>query len=163
MITKQSKNKLKPAESLLAIGKQIRAHRKQLKITVIAAAEAAGISRITLHRIERGEPTVAVGAYMNVMQVLNLVFDIRDANAEINTATVSLPVGSIPTSIPIKDYPQLKRLAWHVHGVDYLTPKEALGIYERNWRHMDTSVLEPAEQELIEGLRLVFAKDFEHV
>jgi transcriptional regulator with XRE-family HTH domain len=150
-------------EALIVIGRKIRAHRKSLKITAIAAAEAADISRVTLHRIEHGEPTVTIGAYVNVMRALNLVLDVQDVDAKVETPATNIPAGTIPVRIHIKSYPQLMRLAWHVHGVDYLTPKEALGIYERNWRHMDTAVLEPAEQELIEGLRLVFTKDVEHV
>lgn len=54
----------------------------------------------------------------------------------------------------LADYPQLKQLAWQVHGVDELTPAEALSIYERNWRHIDLAALQPHEQQLVEGLRL---------
>jgi hypothetical protein len=39
-----------------------------------------------------------------------------------------------------------------VHGTDELTPTEALGIYERNWRHLDESLLTQHEKELIEAL-----------
>ena len=46
------------AVKLAAIGRRIRAHRKQLGINGTTAAEAAGMSRVTLHRIERGEPSV---------------------------------------------------------------------------------------------------------
>ncbi len=54
----------------------------------------------------------------------------------------------------LSDYPQLKQLAWQVHGVDELTPTEALSIYERNWRHIDVAALQPHEQQLVDALRL---------
>ena len=51
------------AEKLIALGKRIRAHRKARRISATTAAEAAGMSRVTLHRIEKGEPSVTMGAY----------------------------------------------------------------------------------------------------
>lgn len=53
----------------------------------------------------------------------------------------------------IADYPALKELAWQVHGMPELTPREALGIYERNWRHIDPAQLSPEEQDLVDALR----------
>ena len=47
---------------LKALGAQLRAQRKALKVNATVAAEAAGISRVTLHRIEKGEPSVTMGA-----------------------------------------------------------------------------------------------------
>ncbi|OGT29844.1 MAG: hypothetical protein A2W28_05305 [Gammaproteobacteria bacterium RBG_16_51_14] len=54
----------------------------------------------------------------------------------------------------LADYPQLKQLAWQVHGTDELTPAEALSIYERNWRHVDVKALEPRERQLVDALRI---------
>ena len=47
---------------LQALGERIRAQRKQHRLSAATAAEAAGMSRVTLHRIERGEPSVTMGA-----------------------------------------------------------------------------------------------------
>ncbi len=44
------------AGALPALGAGIRARRKQLRVSATAAAEAAGLSRVTLHRIERAHP-----------------------------------------------------------------------------------------------------------
>lgn len=134
---------------LIELGKQIRAHRKKLRINATAAAEAARISRVTLYRIEKGEPTVTMGAYLNVMEALKLDFGIRLANDESGLEHK----GWIPARIHLSDYPQLKQLAWQVQGADELTPMEALGIYERNWRHMNVQALEPRERQLIDALR----------
>ena len=43
-----------------------------------------------------------------------------------------------------------------MQGTRELNPLEALGIYERNWRHVDVSALEPQERNLIDALRLAF-------
>ena len=55
-----------------AIGACIRAQRKALHVSATTAAEAAGMSRVTLHRIERGEASVTMGAYLNATAALGL-------------------------------------------------------------------------------------------
>lgn len=140
-------------EKLTAIGFQIRTQRKALKINATAAAEASGISRVTLYRVEHGEPSVTLGAYVNVLAALGL-----DLSVTVPTDKTAQPPSHPPLWIPARvrlaDYPQLKQLAWQVQGTDELTPAEALGIYERNARHLDTQALEPAERMLIDALRL---------
>lgn len=142
------------AESRLkALGEQIRAHRKALRVSATRAAEAAGMSRVTLHRIERGEPAVTIGAVLNALAALGLeIGPVRPAGAAVAPAEEA--AGWIPARVRLADYPQLRRLAWQVHGTDALTPAEALGYYERNARHFDEAALEPQERRLIEGLRL---------
>lgn len=111
------------------------------------AAEAAGMSRVTLHRIERGEPSVTMGAYLNAIDAIGLVMDVRDPKVAVQT-----PVTKLPTRIALSDYPELNRLAWQLGSVESLTPQEALDLYERNWRHVDRTRLEPGEQTLIDSL-----------
>jgi DNA-binding XRE family transcriptional regulator len=140
---------------LADIGQLIMQHRKSFKITANAAAETAGISRVTLHRIEKGEPTVSMGAYLNIMSALDLKFHLSkkgDAGRDSNRSRV----GQLPVRILLDDYPQLKELAWHVQGVDELSLVEAHTIYERNKRFLDTENLSDSEQELIELLRVAF-------
>jgi transcriptional regulator with XRE-family HTH domain len=62
----------KTADKLIALGQKIAAHRKALGISAAAAAEAAGMSRVTLHRIEKGQPSVTMGAYVIAMTALGL-------------------------------------------------------------------------------------------
>jgi transcriptional regulator with XRE-family HTH domain len=117
-------------------------------------AQAAGMSRITLHRIEAGEPSVTIGAYFNAMSALGI---------DIGIASPSWPEHELlqhdhdhaltPNQIHLADYPQLRQLAWHVHGTQELTPIEALNIYDRNWRHIEEDQLLPNEKELIQTLR----------
>lgn len=57
------------------MGVQIRLARKRRKFTTIQVSERANISRSTLYHIERGSPTVALGAVFNVLCVLGLEQD----------------------------------------------------------------------------------------
>jgi transcriptional regulator with XRE-family HTH domain len=141
------------ADKLIELGGQIRVHRKKLRINATAAAEAAGMSRVTLYRIEKGEPSVTVGAYFNAMVALGMAFEITTDKSAAGKSGVD-HIGWIPTRIHLSDYPQLKQLAWQVHGTDELTPIEALSIYERNWRHVDVQALEPHEKQLVEALHI---------
>jgi len=140
---------------LADIGQLIRQHRKSFKITANAAAETAGISRVTLHRIEKGESTVSMGAYLNVMSALDLNLHLS-AKTDIGNTANAGSVGKLPVRLSLSDYPQLKELAWHVQGVDELSLVEAHSIYERNKRFLDTENLSDSEQELIELLGVAF-------
>jgi transcriptional regulator with XRE-family HTH domain len=136
------------AAKLAAIGRRIRAHRKRLGVSGTTAAEAAGMSRVTLYRIERGEPSVAMGAYIGALGALGLELDVVDPREK----AVPAAKAALPASIRLAEYPQLKRLAWQLHGVDELTPEQALGLYERNWRHVSVAALEPKERALVAAL-----------
>jgi transcriptional regulator with XRE-family HTH domain len=140
------------AEALTSIGAALRKRRKELRVSGIAAAEAAGISRVTLHRIEKGEPSVTMGAYMAVFGALGLGVLVAPRD-EIAIAATPSRAGWLPARVRIADYPKLKELAWQVHGTPELTPREALGIYERNWRHLDPATLLPEERDLVDALR----------
>ena len=131
---------------LVALGQRIRDRRKALKVSAVDAAEAAGMSRVTLQRVERGEPSVTMGAWLGAATAVGLELDLVDPRAR---KRGKLPY---PPRIKLADYPQLKRLAWQLHGVATLSPEEALGLYERNWRHVDTAALDPAEAALVNAL-----------
>lgn len=57
------------------IGENIKLARKRRKLSTEQVAERAGIHRATLYRVEKGDPTVAIGIYFNVLKVLNLEND----------------------------------------------------------------------------------------
>ena len=148
---------------IIDLGQKIRTQRKALRISATATAEAAGMSRVTLYRIEKGEASVTMGAYLSAMAALGLDLDITPAGGTAAQAPACDRAGWIPARVPLADYPQLRQLAWQVHGTDWLTPREALDIYERNWRHVDAQALEPHEQQLVEALRLALADGTQHV
>lgn len=146
------------SEQLAALGAKICARRKALKVSATALAEAAGMSRVTVHRIEQGEPSVTMGAYLNALAALGMRLLAIEADAELSPSSTDDKAGWIPVRVRLADYPELKQLAWQVQGVDELTPREALGIYERNWRYLDEVALLPLERNLIDALRLAFGK-----
>lgn len=150
---------------LKALGQQVRAHRKALRISAVNAAQAAGMSRVTLHRIENGEPSVTMGAYFNAMAALGLDFGLRLPTAGGAATKAQEPERQdwIPARIRLDEYPQLKQLAWQVHGTDTLTPVEALNIYERNWRHLDLQAMPPHERQLVDALRLALGEGHSRV
>ncbi len=57
------------------MGENIKIARKRRKLTTTQVAERAAISRSTLYLIESGNPSVAMGAYFNVLRVLGLQHD----------------------------------------------------------------------------------------
>lgn len=136
------------ATRLRALGQRIRAHRERQKVSATVAAESAGMSRVTLHRIERGEPSVTMGAYLSAIDAIGLRLELRDPQARPVTADTA----GLPERVRLADFPQLKRLAWQLHDVDELSPADALNLYERNWRHIDRSRMEPAERALLQAL-----------
>jgi transcriptional regulator with XRE-family HTH domain len=131
-------------QQLETLGAQLRARRKQQKVTTTAAAEAAGLSRMTWHRIERGEPGVSMGAWLSATEALGLQLALVDPRVPSPAA--------LPDRIRLADYPQLRKLAWQLSGVEELPPDEALSLYERNWRHVDVEKLTPQERALIQAL-----------
>lgn len=139
------------------IGEQIRAQRKSLGVSATTAAEAAGMSRVTWYRIEKGATSVTFGACLSALTVLGLDLQIVQASGDDQSSDYDRNhAESIPVKIAFANYPQLKQLAWQVHGVDTLSPREALTIYERNWRHLDLETMESYERDLIVALRKVF-------
>lgn len=121
------------------------------------------MSRVTLHRIENGEPSVTMGAYLNAMAALGLHFGIINSTTPEFGKQAENHKGWIPARILLSDYPQLKQLAWQVQGTNELTPMEALSIYERNSRHMDMQALAPHERDLIEALQTGLGRRAVHV
>jgi transcriptional regulator with XRE-family HTH domain len=57
------------------MGENIKLARKRRKLTAIQVAERAGIARSTLYLVEKGDSSVAMGAYFNVLRVLGLQND----------------------------------------------------------------------------------------
>lgn len=135
-----------------ALARQLRQRRKVLGVSVQNAAAAAGISRDTWYRIERGEITVTIGAWFNALSVLGLRFGLGLELAKETNRTDQV----VPLEIRISEYPQLAALAWQMDDRVILTPREAFDVYERNARHLDSSALSPEESALIANLRKLF-------
>lgn len=61
---------------LVQVGRQLRLARLRRKASCELTAERAKISRATLWKIEKGDPTVSMGAYLSVLFALRLEKDI---------------------------------------------------------------------------------------
>ncbi|MGB4057716.1 MAG: hypothetical protein WBK77_06500 [Alphaproteobacteria bacterium] len=59
--------------ALRKLGSDIRDARLRRRIPVAVMAERASISRMTLSKIEKGEPGASIGAYATVLFVLGMV------------------------------------------------------------------------------------------
>ncbi len=55
-----------------AFGQRLKAARLRRGLTTILFAERVGISRDTLNRLEKGDPTIALGTYLRALRVLGL-------------------------------------------------------------------------------------------
>ena len=64
-----------------ALGLRLKVARLRRKIPTILFAERMGVSRDTLNRLEKGNPTIALGTYVRALRVLGLDGDI-DAVAQ---------------------------------------------------------------------------------
>src|SRR6476661_2774635 len=74
---------LPKAQRLLSIlGENIKLARLRRELSAEQVSERAGISRATLWQIEKGKPSVAMGAYFQVLFVLGLEKDFLKLGAD---------------------------------------------------------------------------------
>jgi transcriptional regulator with XRE-family HTH domain len=60
------------------LGKDIKKARLKRRVTMEIQAERAGISRITLSKIEKGEAGVSIGAYTSVLFTMGMENRLRE-------------------------------------------------------------------------------------
>ena len=142
-------------ERLARVGRRLKAHRKALRVGATTAAEAAGMSRATLHRIERGEPSVSMAAYMNAVSALGLELALVDPG-EAARASPGAAVMRLSPILALADYAQLRQLAWQRPATAELLPREAFDLYERHWRHVDAAAMGAGERALVDALAHAF-------
>ena len=63
-------------KQLAALGERLRLARVRRDLGTELFAERMGVSRETLRRLEKGDPTIAMGTYMRALRVLGLDGDI---------------------------------------------------------------------------------------
>ena len=66
----------KMAKTLAMVGEQIRLARLRRRISVDTVTNRAGISRSTVWKIEKGDPSVSIGAYTRVLNAIGMMDDL---------------------------------------------------------------------------------------
>ena len=59
-----------------ALGQRLKDARLRRRFSMETVCARADISRPTLYKVEKGDPTVAIGIYVNVLRVLGLIADL---------------------------------------------------------------------------------------
>ena len=98
--------------ALRKLGQDIRDARRRRRIPVAIMAERASISRVTLHKIEKGEPGVAAGAYATVLFVLGMADRLADlADPRYDAVGLALEEERLPQRIrrSAKDRPAARK------------------------------------------------------
>ena len=89
--------------ALLALGKGIRQARLRRRIPTSVMADRALTNRMTLYRIERGDPGVSIAAYATVLFVLGLVDSLAEiADPKVDEVGLSLEEERLPKRIRLK-------------------------------------------------------------
>ena len=68
-------------QALAKLGADIAVARKKRRISTVSMAERAFISRGTLYKVERGDPSVSIGIYATVLAILGLAARLAHAPA----------------------------------------------------------------------------------
>jgi transcriptional regulator with XRE-family HTH domain len=89
--------------SLKTLGENIRNARKRRRITMSLLAERAKMSRVTLSKIEQGDPSVAIKFYASVLQMLGLLQNLEEVAAAKNDGVgVIIEEENLPQRIRLK-------------------------------------------------------------
>lgn len=64
------------AKELKALGQRLKDARLRRRFSMETVCARADISRPTLYKVENGDPSVAIGSYLQVLRVLGLVDDL---------------------------------------------------------------------------------------
>lgn len=96
-------------DAVTVLGSEVARARRARSMTAAELAERAGIGRTTLHMVERGEPTVAIGIVFELATLVGIdLFDTGPADmpALLSRATDRLAAqpGRVRTSEPDDDF-----------------------------------------------------------
>jgi transcriptional regulator with XRE-family HTH domain len=70
--------------ALRKMGQDINHARRRRRITIELMAERAGLSRATIGKIEKGDPTTSMGGYASVLFVLGMQDSLADLLDSVN-------------------------------------------------------------------------------
>ncbi len=65
-------------KALHKMGQDINDARRRRRISILLMAQRAGVSRATIGKIEKGDPTTSIGGYASVLFVLGMIDRLSD-------------------------------------------------------------------------------------
>ena len=71
--------------AFIEAGQSLKTWRKIYALKAVQVAERAGISLGTLHKIEKGDPSVSVGAFLEVLKSLGLLESFSESLDPLNS------------------------------------------------------------------------------
>lgn len=87
-------------QALIKLGGDIAVARKKRGISTVSMAERAFISRGTLYKVEKGDPSVSMGIYATVLSILGLVEGVGDvADRRADTLGLDIDEDRLPKKI----------------------------------------------------------------
>ena len=95
-------NSYSPAttEAVSLLGSRVRLARKGRRLTVAQLAERVGVSRVTIQKIERGDPTVALGTAFEAATLLGVaLFHTDPERRRLEAARVDDMLALLPESV----------------------------------------------------------------
>ena len=95
-----------------AVGEQIRLARLRRNLSVAQVAERATCSPLTVSRIEKGAPTVAIGIYLRVLYALQLDDDILWL-AKVEKRIIPLLLGGFRACPSVSFFLQISKPLWY--------------------------------------------------
>lgn len=108
-------------QSLLKFGGDLSIARRKRRLTVAMMCERLGVSKSTWQRMEKGDPTVSMGAYAQALFVLGLPPQTADKTI-ISENLISLSIGigiallaCVSVSLVLKRVPRID--AWACFGL----------------------------------------------
>ena len=92
------------------LGRGINIARRRRTLTAAMMAERIGVGRQTYRRVERGDPTVAMGTYLMALFVLGLEWGSleRSVDPQADATGTALDVAALPKKVRPRRTPQPK-------------------------------------------------------
>jgi transcriptional regulator with XRE-family HTH domain len=94
--------------ALIKLGEDIAVARKKRRISTVSMAQRAFISRGTLYKVEKGDPSVSMGIYATVLAILGLIKGLGQA-ADRRTDSLGLDIEE--DRLPKKIQPRSRKRA----------------------------------------------------
>lgn len=99
-------------QSLVKLGEDLAIARKKRRISTVSMAERAFISRGTLYKLEKGDPSVSMGVYATVLSILGLVEGLGDlADRSTDNLGLDIEEDRLPKKVRSRNKIDSKRMA----------------------------------------------------